>query len=259
LADQFYDLCFEDVLVIISKYRLENLPSDFTIFLPSTASRDYPIQALGLIILLDQVPRYCMDGIDKRWISGYFDIISERLMRQLFLVPWEQRWDNPTRWKAMGYSPQHILLRRLLMCGAFCHSEDWADHLMSFGLVEQLRRETEELYNSTDTYRAVQVNDAKNLMAFGEVLGRYPVLREGITRMDHFIFLFSRIIRIHEPMIREFGRSPEKSVYLGLESTDSEKDYLNKIGFDADPNVIAKIREDKIAGSWTPLQGRGGR
>jgi len=58
--------------------------SDLTTFLPHPTSRDYPIQALGLQILLDQVPRSCLPGIDERWISGYFDELSVKAIDQLY-------------------------------------------------------------------------------------------------------------------------------------------------------------------------------
>lgn len=256
LGTDFYTLCMHDVLLPLSLHPLDSLP-DLTTFLPHPTSRDYPIQAFGLQILLDQVPRYCLSGIDKRWISGYFDVLSVKVIDQLYNnVPYESRWDNPTRWQILGYPAEQILLRRILMVAPYVHSANWGDHLMHFGLVEQIRREAETMYRTADALREVQTRDAKDKFEFGRILKRYEDVRKGIKRLDDFIFLFARVMRLHEPVIREFGRSPEKCMYLGLDVTDGEKEYLDESGFRADEEVLKKIRQDKANGIWTPLQGK---
>lgn len=122
LGTEFCTLCMHDVLLPLSLHPLESL-TKLTIFLPHPTSRDYPIQAFGLQILLDQAPRYCLSGIDKRWISGYFDVLSVKVIDQLYNnVPYELRWDNPTRWQNLGYPTEQILLRRILMVAPYVHS-----------------------------------------------------------------------------------------------------------------------------------------
>lgn len=127
---------------------------------------------------------------------------------------------------------------------------------MHFGLVEQIRREVETMYRTSDVLREVQTRDAKDKFEFGSILKKYGEVRKGIKRLDDFIFLFARVMRLHEPVIREFGRSPEKCMYLGLSVTDGEKEYLDESGFRADEEVLKKIRQDKADGIWTPLQGK---
>ena len=45
-------------------------------------------------------------------------------------------------------------------------------------------------------------------------------------------------------------------MYLGLDVTDGEKEYLDESGFRADEEVLKKIRQDEANGIWTPLQGK---
>lgn len=71
-----------------------------------------------------------------------------------------------------------------------------------------------------------------------------------------FMFLFARVMRLHEPVIWELERSPGKCIYLGLDVTDGEKEYLHESGFRADEEVLKSIRHNKANGIWTPLQGK---
>lgn len=170
LGTEFYTLCIHDALLPLSLHPLDSLP-DLTTFLPHPSSRDYPIQAFGLQILLDQAPRYCLSGIDKRWISGYFDVLSVKVIDQLYNnVPYELRWDNPTRWQILSYPTEQILLRRILMVAPYVHSASWGDHLMHFGLVEQIRREVETMYRTSNALREVQTRDAKDKFEFDRIL-----------------------------------------------------------------------------------------
>lgn len=61
LKDSYYDLCFSRVLEPLTRAdprALQNLIS----YLPSPESKDYPILALGMTLLLDQIPRILLSG-----------------------------------------------------------------------------------------------------------------------------------------------------------------------------------------------------
>jgi hypothetical protein len=47
-------------------------------FLPPPESKDFPEQALGLQLLLDQGPRALLDGMDERYICDYFQHVSKK-------------------------------------------------------------------------------------------------------------------------------------------------------------------------------------
>jgi hypothetical protein len=71
--------CFA-ALLALSKYPLSSIPSLLTYF-PKPSSRTFPVQALGIQLLLDQAPRHCFSGIDTRWIS-WFEVLSLKLTHE---------------------------------------------------------------------------------------------------------------------------------------------------------------------------------
>jgi hypothetical protein len=72
-AEEFHRICYP-VLRHLSTIGISNIP-DLLQYLPAPESKDFPEQALGLQLLLDQGPRFSLDGIDQRYTNAYFDVI----------------------------------------------------------------------------------------------------------------------------------------------------------------------------------------
>lgn len=58
-------------LKAMSVLGLDNVP-DLMNFLPSPSSPEFPEQALGLQLLVDQGPMIFCEGVDARWAASYF-------------------------------------------------------------------------------------------------------------------------------------------------------------------------------------------
>jgi hypothetical protein len=76
---------------------LQSIP-DLLTFLAHPSSPQFPTQALGLQLLLDQGPRSFCSGVDERWVVNFFDPLSQTLARQFYALPLEQRPDTRERW-----------------------------------------------------------------------------------------------------------------------------------------------------------------
>ena len=79
---------------------------------------------------------------------------------------------------------------------------------------------------------------------------------EGLTREDA-MWRMCRIIRVHESIIKDFGRYPYRNGWLGRKEGTEEADFMRRTGESgaADAETARKVREDVEAGRWTPLQG----
>jgi len=73
-AEEFHRTCYL-VLKHLSNIGISNIP-DLLQYLPAPESKNFPEQALGLQLLLDQGPRFSLDGINQRYTNAYFDDIS---------------------------------------------------------------------------------------------------------------------------------------------------------------------------------------
>jgi len=76
---------------------ISNIP-DLMQYLLAPESRDFSEQALGLQLLLDQGPRFLLDGIDQKYTNAYFDIISLKYAKQFHALPEAIGPDGKTRW-----------------------------------------------------------------------------------------------------------------------------------------------------------------
>ncbi|KAK4224349.1 hypothetical protein QBC38DRAFT_348831, partial [Podospora fimiseda] len=105
LADPFGLLVRErvwPVLITLSKIGLNDMP-DFTTYLPSPLDPTYPVQCLGLLLLLDHCPRLLFRGIDHRWTCAYFNQISQRVAESWYNLPREMRPDTWERCDKRGW------------------------------------------------------------------------------------------------------------------------------------------------------------
>ena len=122
---------FLPALVLISQWGLDQaLSINFLTngVLPPADSSDFPELALGLILILDQAPRFNFSGVDSRYTFDYFGPLALKLVTQLrnlppHLVPW-----NRDRWLENGYSVEQWLWGLLWFLAPITHSELLGNH-----------------------------------------------------------------------------------------------------------------------------------
>jgi hypothetical protein len=122
-AEEFYNIAYP-VLRHLSTVGVSKMP-DLMQFLPTPESKEFPEQALGLQLLLDQGPRFLLGGIDKRYGASYFDVISLQYAKQLHALPEALRPDSRARWmKEIGASFDCWVIARFWFIAPFAHAED---------------------------------------------------------------------------------------------------------------------------------------
>lgn len=250
---RLYELAFHNALKPLSTLGVDNIP-DLMQFLPPPESRDFPGQALGLTVLLDQATRSILTGVNSRYTYGYFDLLTQKLTRQLFALPASQRPDSMERLMAQGWSYDYALVARFWLMIPLVHSEHIEDHELHLALGEEIRKEIEQRTGTTDPYRATMEEDSKDIYGFQKVVMDAPV--EPGLQIDKFTFWMLRLLTVHTPLIRKFGRYCYRNTSLGRESTEEEVQYAKDTDNFAmldDEEAIKKIREDVKAGRWSPL------
>ena len=245
-------ICYP-TLQALSTFGVGNVP-DLMQFLPAPDTNEFPEQALGLVLLLDQAPRALFGGIDSRYVNGYFDVLALKLSHQLLGLPLALRPDSKHRWMSeLGYNFDHWIASRFWFIAPFTHSEQLQDHKVQGILIEESRVEVENLTGKTDPWRERSEENAKDIMAFSRLAseGSLPY-----SCMEDFVFWFLMLFDVHLPIIKTFGRYPYRNNALGRGSTEKEKDFLSKthhFGEEQDETAVKKIREDVLARRWTPL------
>ncbi|MCJ1237853.1 hypothetical protein MMC14_005840 [Varicellaria rhodocarpa] len=245
-------ICYP-ALKMLSTLGVDNVP-DLMLFLPVPESKEFPEQALGLVILLDQGPRALFEGVDSRYVNGYFDILALKLSNQLLALPPALRPDSKQRWMAeLGYDFDHWILSRFWFIAPFTHSEQLENHEVQRILVEESRVEVEKLTGKIDPYRASRDEYIKDVTAFMRTACEGP---PPDPHMEDLVFWFLMLFDVHFPIIKTFGRYPYRNSVLGRDSSEEEKDFLsrtNHFAEEEDETIVKKIREDVLAGKWTPL------
>ena len=240
-------------LQALSTLGVENVP-DLMQFLPAPESSDFPEQALGLVTLLDQGPRALFEGVESRYIHGYFDVLALKLAHQLLGLPPALRPDSKQRWTTeLGYGFDHWIMLRFGFIAPFTHSEQLEDHKVQGFLVEESRTEIEKLTGKMDPYRGGSEYDTNDVTAFSRCASNG---RPRDPSMEARVFWLCTLFDVHLPIIKAFGRYPYRNSVLGRESTEEEREFLTKTNHFAeeqDETVVNKIREDVLAGRWTPL------
>ncbi|GJE93003.1 hypothetical protein PsYK624_091620 [Phanerochaete sordida] len=251
---EFYKLAFHKVLKPLSTLGVENVP-DMMQFLPPPEAPNFPSQALGLMLLLDQVPRSIFSGVNGRYTNSYFDVIAQKLTLRLLALPAHLRPDSTERLTAQGWSLDYATAARFWFYAPLIHSENLEFHGMQLLLVDDMRRVVEKSVGRTDPARATMTDDLKDIYGFAKLLRSAPI-REGIDMGDFFFWLL-RLAVLHVPLIQEFGRYPYRNNSVGRVSTAAEEQYAKDTDYFAmerDEEVIKKIRADVEAGIWSPLQ-----
>ncbi|KAJ7034672.1 hypothetical protein C8F04DRAFT_1259631 [Mycena alexandri] len=215
---------------------------DLMEFLPLPSAPEFSQQALGLVLLLDQGPRYLLKEHDARWTSDYFDHIAYAFVSRLLDLPAEFRPDTAQRWTDAGYSTDSWAAIRFWFIAPFAHAEIWASQERAVALTdEHARREFTRDENSRDP------------LAFYRVLSAGPPEGSPKLTMPEWIYWFADV---HSPIIRKFGRYPYRNGAFGRVTTGEEEQFLKDTDCFGciDPESAAKIREDVLAGRWSPLR-----
>ncbi|KAJ7186786.1 hypothetical protein C8R46DRAFT_981089 [Mycena filopes] len=251
-VDKLREACYP-ALKKLSVIGLDNMPNLMQ-FLPPPSAPEFPQQALGLLILIDQGSRLLLNGVDARWTNDYFDHVAYAFVSHLLDLPEDLRPDKAQRWTNVGYSFDSWVAIRFWFIAPFAHAEIWASQERAVALADEARVVTERRTGVADPYRRTRDKNSRDPLAFARVITAGPPA--GNITMPEFIFWFSMVIDIHPPIIRKFGRYPYRNGAFGRFATAEEEQFLrdtNCFGC-IDAESAAKIRQDVLAGRWTPLK-----
>jgi uncharacterized protein (DUF924 family) len=239
------------VLEALSKLELASIP-DLLQFLPPVADDAFPRQALGLQLLLDQMTRSLFRGIDGRWRSAYFDIISLKYAHTLDAMPEEQKPWSWSRWKTFATLDFWVLARTWYIC-PFVHSDEISDQERALIFTEETRNVVEQETGTTDPYRAERDS------ILSDIYGVSPMLKEGPpaagATVQMYAYWMCKLMDIHKPVVDKFGRYPYRNAYFGRQNTLEEEAWAKKRAGNpmASEELTSRLKKDIDTGIWTPL------
>ncbi|KAI1850040.1 hypothetical protein JX266_004419 [Neoarthrinium moseri] len=235
------------VLKALSQYGLDQVP-DMMEFLPPPEDPDFPSQALGLQLVLDQAPRDLLEGIHNRWTFDYFGDIALRFARQLQALPPHLNPAAWARWRDSA-SLDYFIFVRLWFGAPLVHHEATPDEAVAF--TEETRRLVEQTLGTRDPHRD-QPEKRWDLHGFPRMLTeKGPSSPCGAAEGAFWI---ACLLDVHRPPLDRFGRYPYRNGFLGRVDTPEEEAWMEKAPmFAVDPDVRRRIRDDVEAGRWTPL------
>lgn len=245
-------------LVALSRVGLDNMP-DLLSLLPPPSSPEFPRRCLGLQLLLDQAPRALLRGVDKRWQTSYFDVVSRGLAAAWLGLPERDRPDSRDRWLGeAGTTLDYWLVARLWFGAPFVHSESEGNQQIALDFTDATRRVIEAESGTRDPYREKRDEVLADIYGFPRVVVAGPPQGPDVTR-ESWCWWYAMLMDIHKPIIDKFGRYPYNNAAAGRESTSEELEWIEKVDrfAQASPKVAEQIREDIQAGRWQPL-GSGG-
>jgi uncharacterized protein (DUF924 family) len=239
------------VLEALSKLGLASIP-DLLQFLPPIADDDFPRQALGLQLLLDQMTRSLLRGIDGRWRSAYFDIISLKYAHTLDALLEEQKPWSWSRWKTFATLDFWVLARTWYIC-PFVHSDEVSDQERALIFTEETRNVVEKETGTTDPYRAERDSILSDIYGVSLMLKEGPPGAGATVQM--YAYWMCKLMDIHKPVVNKFGRYPYRNAYFGRQNTPEEEAWAKKrAGFSmASEELNSRLKQDIDAGIWTPL------
>ncbi|MCJ1308928.1 hypothetical protein MMC25_002583 [Agyrium rufum] len=233
---------------------------DLLAFLPTPEDHSFPARAFALIYILDQLPRKWFEGKDERYTNVFFDILAIKLSHQLHALPEHLRPDSQRRWvEEMGYPVEVWAMTRFWFMAPFAHSENVEDQAPQSAMCEEVRvvleRRSEPQGVLVDPYRKTREALDGNVYAFANaVMKGPPPMKEGM-RIEEHVFWFLMLFGAHPAIIKRFGRYPYRNRAVGRETTSEEEEYLEKTQhlFETDAETARLIKEDVVAGDWSPL------
>ena len=256
---KLHALALHKVFVPLSHILPASYPSNLLSPLPNPASKDFPKQALGLLLLLDQVTRLILKRHNVRWTAGFFDPLALRLAQQLDELPPALHLTNVQRWMGIDakLSWSDAMLRCSLFTLPFTHSEKPAVQARAQDLAEQQREAVESYHGRRDPSRddgRARVDDAVALPRL--VQGVVPPVYFAGGGFGDFFFFDCQITRAHASPLEEFGRYPWRNAMLGRIDTGKEAEFLLSIGNFArmEDEIRRDIRGDVVRSVWRPLE-----
>lgn len=246
-AEELHHFCYP-VLKHLSIIGISNIP-DLMQYLPAPQSKAFPEQALGLQLLINQGPRFLLDGIDQRYTNAYFDVISLRYTKQLHALPEVLRLDSKTRWMdEVRANFDCWVVARFWFMAPFALAEDVHCRDVQSAMAEESRLAVEELIGKIDPYRATKEALEKDVYAFSKEYKNFP--RHPDVKLEEFVFWFLMILDAHPPIIKTFERYPYRNGAMGREITPRELEWLEKTDHfgEVEPEVAKRIREGVLAG-----------
>lgn len=237
LPKSIHALCassvFEPLLDVFGETSIADLTSHDLLQSPPSAN-SFPQQALGLALLLDAAPRLS-EGFpgQARLTHAISGPLATRLAGQLFTLPASLRPDSPERLRNINLhvgdegkgelSYAHTALMRLWLYAPLIHSEDYADQHLASGLLESLRRDTEAHYGVRDPTRRSDRAIPGDVGALARLVKGGPPPCGG-RDVHTMIYWSAMVARAHAPVVRVFGRFPDRNAVLGREDTEEEKE-----------------------------------
>jgi uncharacterized protein (DUF924 family) len=236
-------------LKALSLLGLDHVP-DLLEFLPPVESQDFPEQALGLQLLLDQAPRYLCKGVDTRWTYGYFGEIALKYAKQLQALPTHLNPASWLRWRE-SVSIDYFVVVRLWFGAPFVHHEKAAEQAVSF--TEETRQLIEKTFETQDSHRG-QPEKRWDLYGFPNMLKEQGP--SSPCSVAKGAFWLACLMDVHKPPLDMYGRYPYQNAQLGRIDTLEEEEWMKKAEvFGTDSETRKRIRQDVEAGKWTPLGG----
>ncbi|KAF2757226.1 hypothetical protein EJ05DRAFT_59283 [Pseudovirgaria hyperparasitica] len=256
----WHTLCWPSLLAL-STTLPHNPPADLTPLLPPPSSSSFPETATGLIILLDQAPRYLCTGPNERWRNAFFDPLALTLRLHLAALPPTHRLDTPQRWLDQGYSFEHWVIIATFLAAPYAHSEDRAvHHTYMQPAVADLRARVEARFGVEDALFQAQVargdllRESGDVYAFARIAkGGWPAAGGLAERAFHFCWLLDA----HEPIVERFGRYPYRNRALGRGDAEGEREFLVEtggFGTSVTEEDAVVIKEDVERGVWRALE-----
>ncbi|KAF7369285.1 hypothetical protein MVEN_00256300 [Mycena venus] len=260
MSGDFADRCQERAwlaLLALSRVGLENIP-DMMDFLPPPADPDFPVQCLGLQLVLDQAPRsLCsVNSTDGRYVNSYFDPIAQRLVDTWVSLPAKQRPDSWANRKD-SMSLDYWILLRLWLGAPLVHNGTVESQKRALAFTEETRTVVEQLTEQDDPNRADRDTILSDVYAFPRIIMEEGApVGEGVN-VATWSWWALKLMDVHKPIVDRFGRYPYQNAIRGLESTEKEKEWIEKTNHfaEAPPDVAKKVKEDIAQGRWTPLGG----
>jgi hypothetical protein len=243
------------VLKCISELGLDEVP-DLMSFLPPIGDSEFPEQALGLQLLLDQAPRAFCQGVDVRYTYMYFGELAIKFAQQLQTLPEHLNPASWSRWKNI-VTIDYFVLVRLWFGAPFAHHEATGKENIAF--TNATRKLVEETLGVQDPFRN-KPEERWDLYGFPKMLKRMMIGGEPKSpcSLDEGCFFLACLMDVHNPPLERFGRYPYQNDARGRVSTPEEDEWMEKSAlFEHLPSEIREtIRRDVKNGLWTPLQGR---
>ena len=228
--------------------------------LPAPDSSEFPQLALGLLLILDQAPRFNLKGVDSRYTFDYFGAMALKLITQFRDLPPHLVPYNRDLWIERGYSIDQWSFALLWFLAPITHSEDLGNHQYQVSIWEAAKLDIKRANGGMEDPYAHRLREGLGVDTFAFArefeLGP-PAERDGrpATYVD-FIYWFAMIFIVHRPIIATFGHYPYRNTSQGRVSSEAELDWLEKTGyFGAMTNEEdgKKVRDDVVAGRWSPL------